>query len=312
MTAELSSTRCVPAHRAAVPVLTLCLLAAACGGNNSGDSGAAAARNSERTEAVLTLAAANASFTDADLDAYERGLKTEIAAVEAARREASAAQTAAERAAAAQAEWEDATIPLGAEAAGMSEERYRQLRTTVHEVFSTLDFQGEIDGPLAIDLTQADAATKARIARDPFADLPAESAAALRSQMERLVATWTQYMTLDDPGAAPPAQSGRTEVLAPIDAVEIQVQKSLPVQYAASITSGLPSGCAAFERIEIERNDSVIDITVWNSMPADDTIACTMIYGTVVNAAQLGSAFEPGRSYDVRVNGETKATFIAQ
>ena len=196
MNAEHSSTRCVLAHGLAAPVLALCLLSAACGGNDSGGSTGTAARDTERGEAALTRAIVNGSFTDADLDAYERSLKAEIVAVQDARRRADAAQTPAERGAAAQEEWEDATIPLGAEAAGMSVERYRELRTTVHEVFTTLDFQGKIEGPLSIDLEQVDAATKARIARDPFADLVPESAAALRSQMDRLVVTWAQYMTL--------------------------------------------------------------------------------------------------------------------
>jgi hypothetical protein len=196
MNAAPDTPRCVPAHRLAVPVLTLCFLSVACDGGNPAGGNATAVRQSVRTEELLTLAVANASFTDADLDAYQRGLQAEIAAVEEARRDADAARTPAERAAAAQAEWEGATIPLGAEAAGMSVERYGQLRATVHEVFSTLDYQGKIDGPLSVDLEQADPATKERIARDPFADLVPESAAALRSQMDRLVVTWTQYMTL--------------------------------------------------------------------------------------------------------------------
>jgi hypothetical protein len=45
---------------------------------------------------------------------------------------------------------------LGAEASGLSESRYRDVREGVNRVFTTLDFQGKIDGPLSIDLERAD------------------------------------------------------------------------------------------------------------------------------------------------------------
>jgi hypothetical protein len=57
----------------------------------------------------------------------------------------------------------------------------------VNGIFRTLDFQGKIDGPLSMDLSRADAATKERLARDPFADLSSGSAVALRALMDRLV-----------------------------------------------------------------------------------------------------------------------------
>ena len=37
-----------------------------------------------------------------------------------------------------------------------------------------------------------------------------------------------------------------------------------------------------------------------------------MIYGSVSNTVELGSSFERGKTYDVQVNDETKATFTAQ
>ncbi len=66
----------------------------------------------------------------------------------------------------------------------------------VHDVLRTLDFQGKIDGPLSIDLARADEATKARVAGDAFAGLPAASAAALRAAIPRLTPAWVEYMTL--------------------------------------------------------------------------------------------------------------------
>jgi hypothetical protein len=135
-------------------------------------------------------------LTSDTLNAYERGLKKEIEAVRAAQQRSGTATTAQERGEAIQASFEEATIPLGAAAAGLPVEEYRELRETVNGIFRTLDFQGQIDGPLSMDLSRADAATKERLARDPFADLSSGSAAALRAQMDRLVPVWIEYVTL--------------------------------------------------------------------------------------------------------------------
>jgi len=136
------------------------------------------------------------ALTTADLDALERGLRAEIAAVREAQQKSSAAKTPQERGEAIQATFEDATIPQGAAAAGLPLPQYRAVRETVTGIFQTLDFQGKIDGPLSMDVSRADAAMKERLARDPFADLPQDSAAALRAHMDRLVPVWIDYVTL--------------------------------------------------------------------------------------------------------------------
>lgn len=61
-----------------------------------------------------------------------------------------------------QAQWETATIRLGAEASGLSEPRYRDVRNGVDRVFTTLDFQGKIDGPLSLDLERVQDARRGR------------------------------------------------------------------------------------------------------------------------------------------------------
>jgi hypothetical protein len=147
-------------------------------------------------QAAATSASAGAELTADRLHAYERGLRREIDAVRAAQERSSGAKTAQERGEAIQAAFEHATIPLGAEAAGLPVEQYRQLRQAVHRTFETLDFQGKIDGPLSMDLSRADDATKQRLARDAFADLSPASAAALRAQMDRLVPAWIEYVNL--------------------------------------------------------------------------------------------------------------------
>ena len=124
-------------------------------------------------------------WTTVDLPAYRR-----------ISQKAASASTAQERGEAMQAQWETATIPLGAEAAGLSEPQYRDVRDGVNRVFTTLDFQGKIDGPLSIDLERADPETKARVSGDAFAGLAPEAAMALRARMDRLVPLWSEYKKL--------------------------------------------------------------------------------------------------------------------
>lgn len=165
----------------------------ACGGAET-ESAASAQPSAPR--AGETAGTSGAAFTAADLEAYARGMAREVAAVRDAEKAEAAATDAASRSRAMQMKWDTATIPQGAEAAGLPVERYRAVRESVNEVFKTLDFQGKIDGPMQIDLSRVDEATKARVARDPFSDLTAESAAALRAAMDRLVPIWIEYVKL--------------------------------------------------------------------------------------------------------------------
>lgn len=135
-------------------------------------------------------------LTASELTAFERGLQREIEAVRAAQARSASAKTAQERGEAIQASFETATIPLGAEAAGLSVERYSEVRETVNGVLRTLDFQGKIDGPLSIDLSRVDAETKARLSRDAYADLPEQSATALRAHLDQILPIWIAYMKL--------------------------------------------------------------------------------------------------------------------
>ena len=114
----------------------------------------------------------------------------------AAQQRSSSAKTAKERGEAIQAAFETATIPQGAQAAKLPEPQYRELREKIDDIFRTLDIQGKIDGPISMDLSRADAATKKRMSRDPFSDLSPESASVLRKQMDRLVPVWIEYMKL--------------------------------------------------------------------------------------------------------------------
>lgn len=101
-------------------------------------------------------------------------------------------------------------------------------------------------------------------------------------------------------------------MLAPIESADIQIRESSPPQYALEIVSGLPSGCAQLSRIDVADGREPIEVTVWNSVPAADDVVCTMIYRTARNTVTLGSDFESGRTYRVRINGEVELSFTAQ
>lgn len=170
--------------------LALTLLGNGCGGNDaSAETATVAASGGQEVERAAT-------FTESDLDGFERGLSKEIETVKAAQARAGSATTPEQRGEAIQAQWETATIATGAKASGLATARYREIRDVVNRVFTTLDYQGKIDGPLSIDLQRADAKTKARVSGDAFAELPAGAAMALRSRMDRLVPLWSEYKTL--------------------------------------------------------------------------------------------------------------------
>ena len=175
-----------PRRSLTVALPLLVLLNAGCG--SSEPSGSPAEESSS--------AAAQTTITAEDLAAYERGIMRETEAVRAAQREAAAAADPQARGRALQAQFETATIPLGAEASGLTESRYRAVRLVVHDILRTLDMQGKIDGPMSMDLSRADEATKTRLSRDAFADLPADSAATLREAVPRLAPAWIEYVTL--------------------------------------------------------------------------------------------------------------------
>ena len=179
-------------------LISSCLATVACssGADNGGADSAGGADAAEQAASSDASSSGPVAFTEADLQAYERGLAKEIELVRAAQERQSNAKTPEERGEAMQAQWKEQTIPEGARTAGMSEDRYTRVRETVNDVLQILDFQGEIDGPMQIDTARASPEMKRRLATDPLADLSPASAAALRARMDRLVPLWIQYVTL--------------------------------------------------------------------------------------------------------------------
>lgn len=172
---------------------------AACSG---GRSDATPSSDTTRAPAPPALSATTANtetpfaFTDADLDAYEKGMRKEIELVKAARARGDSAKTPEERGAASQAAFETSTAPAAAQAIGAAVDRYQATRRTVNRVFETLDFQGKIPGPMEIDTARASPEMKKRLATDPLDALPAPSAAALRARLDALSKVWIEYMKL--------------------------------------------------------------------------------------------------------------------
>lgn len=100
------------------------------------------------------------------------------------------------------------------------------------------------------------------------------------------------------------------EVLAPIDNVEILTLESYPEQFVVEITSGLPNGCATFDRADVTQEGTVINIDVYNMVPAPgELIACTAIYAIHNENVGLGSDFERGTEFTVMVNGTASGSF---
>ncbi|MDA0271480.1 MAG: hypothetical protein O2798_11030 [Chloroflexi bacterium] len=109
----------------------------------------------------------------------------------------------------------------------------------------------------------------------------------------------------------PVAPDGRRLEVAPIDGLDVLVLESAPPQYMAAVQYGLPSGCAQYAGTEVQRNGDVITITVWNTQPSDENVACTMIYGMGEENVNLGSDFQSGTTYTVKA-GDREVTFTAQ
>ena len=116
----------------------------------------------------------------------------------------------------------------------------------------------------------------------------------------------------NDDAPAPVATPGRVTVDAPIDELELIIRESFPPQYAVRIVSGIPSGCAAFEKAELTgTSGTTFTIKVTNTEINDPNAVCTAIYGMQESIIELGSDLVSGTEYTVDVNDKS-LTFIAQ
>lgn len=148
----------------------------------------ASAASSSGALGATDSAARPAALTDANLDAYGRALAKQA---EIIRRPGRGTHYGVSMSA------YDLDGEAGEvlEAAGMTIEEYRAVEQQVEPVFTTLNFKGEIGPPRSIDL-EAAPEWKEKLEGDPFAALPAESAAALRRNMDTLAPLWGDVVGL--------------------------------------------------------------------------------------------------------------------
>ena len=101
----------------------------------------------------------------------------------------------------------------------------------------------------------------------------------------------------------------------PIESAEIMVLESAPPQYQLRVVSGLPkgSGCSQFNGYEIRRTTSnEIEVAVTHHEVAGPMVICTADFPIIETNIPLGSDFDSGEKYTVRVNSDTLTSFVAQ
>ena len=111
----------------------------------------------------------------------------------------------------------------------------------------------------------------------------------------------------------PRSNLGQTFIAeSPIESAEIMVLESAPPQYQLHVVSDLPkgSGCSQFNGYEIRRRESnEIEVVVTHHEIADQQVVCTADFPIVETNVPLGSNFEPGEEYTIRVNSDITVSF---
>ena len=111
----------------------------------------------------------------------------------------------------------------------------------------------------------------------------------------------------------PRSNLGQTFIAeSPIESAEIMILESAPPQYQLHVVSGLPKGssCSQFNGYEIRRRESnEIEMVVTHHEIADQQVVCTADFPIVETNVPLGSNFEPGEEYTIRVNSDITVSF---
>jgi hypothetical protein len=96
---------------------------------------------------------------------------------------------------------------------------------------------------------------------------------------------------------------GNKNVLAPIEGVQLNIAESMPLQYSIHAVQGLPSGCASPGGYTLARDGNRVLVSLYNQVPSDPDIVCTLIYRTEELDIPLGSDFDAATAYLVEING---------
>ena len=89
-----------------------------------------------------------------------------------------------------------------------------------------------------------------------------------------------------------------------IDAVEVRIAESYPVQVFVNVTGSLGDGCTSLGAITQQRSGNTIDVTMQTNHTGAEV--CTAIAQLIDENIKLEGEF-PAGSYTVRVNGVERA-----
>ena len=114
----------------------------------------------------------------------------------------------------------------------------------------------------------------------------------------------------------PGADFGHTIIAeSPVESLEIMVSESALPEYRLHVISGLPkgSGCSQFNGYEVRRPaPHEIEVVITHHEVADPMVICTADFPILETTVPLGSGFEMGEEYTVRVNSDAVTSFIAR
>ncbi len=110
-----------------------------------------------------------------------------------------------------------------------------------------------------------------------------------------------------DGDVADPSATIRKLVEAPIESVELLIMESDPVQVTVDIVAGLSNGCQEPGGVMSHVAGNIFGVTVSNSVPAMDGIACTddfRVYeeSVRIGSREIGAEFKNGVTYTLVVN----------
>ena len=110
-----------------------------------------------------------------------------------------------------------------------------------------------------------------------------------------------------------PEDAETITVRSPIESIELLIMESYPPQYALYVISALPKGsaCSWFNGYDVASPyPGRIEVEITHH-EATGLRICTADYPIVETSVPLDFDFEPGREYEIVVNGESVETFEA-
>ena len=102
-----------------------------------------------------------------------------------------------------------------------------------------------------------------------------------------------------------------------VQRAEIRIPDSAPPQYNLLVTYGIPVGSSCshengYAIKRLEDNGIEVSLTYHQAVPGEAPLACTADYPVREISIPLGWDFEPGQAYEVSINGEEAADFVAR